>query len=342
MLKVKEKKQRRSNAKPFAGPVVGLFVFYILHDYLQERSFSNPRFEFGWVMTFIELTVYSFSSVAIEGANYRDGPSREVLSWFIGLTLVLGVSQGSGSASLNFVTMPVKVAFKSCKLIPTMFFGFLLTGRWYSRVDYIAALFMCSSLIFLTIAEHSDHEKKAQLSGILLLMLSIFTDALSINFQEKIMVWMKVPTKDMLFWTNGASAVLLLFFTIINGELMAAEEDLRIPDSVVERDDASILDGRRWLFLEEPSSLFWVILQALAGYLGLRCYLRIIKRAGAAMAVVATSFRKILTITLSFVAFKKAFTSVHFLAICLLVAGVTTKIARKVSKSQLKDESSIV
>jgi len=320
MLKVKEKKQRRSNAKTFAGPVVGLFVFYILHDYLQERSFSNPRFEFGWVMTFIELTVYSFSSVAIEGANYRDGPSREVLSWFIGLTLLLGASQGSGSASLNFVTMPVKVAFKSCKLIPTMFFGFLLTGRWYSSVDYIAALFMCSSLIFLTIAEHSDHEKRAQLPGILLLMLSIFTDALSINFQEKIMVWMKVPTKDMLFWTNGASALLLLFFTIINGELMAAG----------------------LLFLEEPSSLFWVILQALAGYLGLRCYLRIIKRAGAAMAVVATSFRKILTITLSFVAFKKAFTSVHFVAICLLVAGVTIKIVRKVRKSQQKDESSIV
>merc|ERR1719193_2378889 len=271
-------------------------------------------------MTFIELTVYSFSSVALEGANFRKGPSLKVLNWVIGLTVVLGVSQGTGSASLNFVTMPVKVAFKSCKLIPTMVVGFILTGRWYSSIDYIAALFMCSSLIFLTIAEHSDHEKKAQFSGILLLMVSIFTDALSINFQEKIIVWMKVPTKDMLFWTNGASAVLLFFFTIINGELMAAG----------------------WLFVEEPSCLFWVVLQALAGYLGLRCYLRIIKRAGAAMAVVATSFRKILTITLSFVAFKKAFTSVHFVAMCLLAAGVGTKVARKVRKSRQKDESSIV
>merc|ERR1719320_1994455 len=77
-------------------------------------------------MTFIELTVYSCSSVALEGANYREGPSREVLSWFIGLTLVLGVSQGSGSASLNFVTMPVKVAFKSCKLIPKNIVGISL------------------------------------------------------------------------------------------------------------------------------------------------------------------------------------------------------------------------
>jgi len=320
MLKVKEKKQRRSNAKPFIGPVLGLFVFYVLHDYLQERSFSNPRFEFGWVMTFIELTVYSFSSVALEGANYREGPSRKVLSWFFGLTVVLGVSQGSGSASLNFVTMPVKVAFKSCKLIPTMLFGFLLTGRLYSSFDYIAALFMCASLIFLTIAEHSDHEHKAEFSGILLLLVSIFTDALSINFQEKIMVWMKVPTKDMLFWTNGASAILLLFFTIVNGELIAAG----------------------WLFIEEPSCFFWVVLQALAGYMGLRCYLRIIKRAGAAMAVVTTSFRKILTITLSFVAFKKAFTSVHFVALCLLAAGVGTKVANKIRKSRQKDESSIV
>lgn len=39
---------------------------------------------------------------------------------YIYLTVVLAITQGTGSVALSYVNMPVKVVMKSCKLIPTM------------------------------------------------------------------------------------------------------------------------------------------------------------------------------------------------------------------------------
>jgi len=292
--------------------------FYVVHDYLQERAFRNPKFHYGWVMTVVELGVFALMSVGIEGGASKV-PTRRAYFWFGALTIVLGVSQGAGFASLRFVTFPVKVSFKSCKLIPTMIFGLFLTGRRYSPWDYFGAVCMCLSLVVLSLAEKSDDNKKSTLTGVLLLVTSTFSDAVVPNIQERLMVKLKVAMPTMVFWTNSASCVLVLAFTVISGELFSALA----------------------LFFEEPFTLGLLVVQAAFGYMGLRCYLQIVKGGGAAMGVVCTTCRKLVTLVLSFLAFKKPFTFFHFVGLSLLAAGIASVVRTKLHKAGTKQRKAV-
>ncbi|GAB5361439.1 hypothetical protein AAMO2058_000713400 [Amorphochlora amoebiformis] len=325
---------------------IGLFLLYILHDILQEKAFRNKKFSFGWLMTTIELGVFASCASLFEGASLRSRPKPKVVVYFAVLSMVLALSQGSGSAALQYISFPLKVCFKSCKLIPTMMLGIIITGRRYSALQYISAGFMCVSLILLlnapahhsvnvnadgapdindasvsTVAEPAtasgeDVEAEAMAKvyrGVALLLLAIGCDAMVPNIQEKVLSGMGVLAVDMIMWTNMISGIATLMFTIVTGEFAAAVT----------------------LFVVEPMVLFWLVAQAVSGYCGLRCYLVLVRECGAVFAVVATSFRKVATIILSFLVFTKPFTRRHFGALFLLQLGVALAIiSRRVAKNK--------
>jgi len=134
----------------------------------------------------------------------------------------------------------------------------------------------------------------------MLLVVAIACDAMVPNIQEKVLSGTKVMAVDMIMWTNLLSGMSTFIYTLLSGEFSAALS----------------------LFSSQPSVFFWLVAQAISGYCGLRCYLLIVEECGAVYAVVATSFRKILTIVLSFVLFTKPFTRRHFYALLLLQLGV--------------------
>ena len=152
-------------------PVLGLFVFYVCHDALQERMFRFEGYEYGFFMTLAEVSVMLVMSVATDegggvsgmcramllvgkgkgrgGGGQHHGRSRRkgggggqgggatttsnlsmpvlVRIGYVGVLLAL--AHGMGNASLNYSPYPLKVAFKSCKLVPTMALGACVTGR---------------------------------------------------------------------------------------------------------------------------------------------------------------------------------------------------------------------
>ena len=65
------------------------------------------------------------------------------------------------------------------------------------------------------------------------------------------------------------------------------------------------------------------------GYAGLRCYLNVIRGLSGVAGVLATSARKIVTLVLSFVLFKKPLTGSHATALAVLVVGVGLAIRAK-------------
>lgn len=296
---------------------VGLMLMYILHDVLQEKAFRSDEFDFGWLMTTIELLVFASAASLFEGASVRIRPPPSVIAYFALLSLVLALSQGMGSAALGCVSFPVKVSFKSCKLIPTMLLGLFITGRRYSVVEYVAAVLMCVSLIMLvhatrteTVSDESAHEASTS-RGVAMLVVAILCDAFVPNLQERILAMLKVRAVDMIMWTNLISGIGTLAFTIATGECQAAAR----------------------LFLKNPWILFWLICQAVSGYCGLRCYLTLVRQCGAVVAVVATSLRKVFTLVLSFVLFSKPFTKRHLEALVLLQIGVLVAVWNRTRKT---------
>jgi adenosine 3'-phospho 5'-phosphosulfate transporter B3 len=295
--------------------VLGLFFFYVVHDALQERAFRSPGFAFGWFMTAVELGTMFAGAALFEGrpekraedAAADEGHRRAKRRALVALVVFIAVSQGTGSVALNHVSYPVKVAFKSCKLVPTMCFSTCLTGRRYGASEYAAALLMCAALAILGLAEAHAGGAASQYSGFLLLAVATCSDAVIPNLQERLLRTLRTPTREMVAVSNAGSFSLVLAYCASTGELRRAVDHCRrVPDA------AALL-----------------LLQALAAYAGLRCYLRVIKALSGVAGVLTTSARKLLTLVLSFLLFEKPFNSHHALGFALLVLGVGLAVAAR-------------
>jgi adenosine 3'-phospho 5'-phosphosulfate transporter B3 len=88
---------------------------------VQELVFRFDGYNFGWFMTLWELLIFVVAAWVqlVQDKRYDE---ITTIKWreYVNLTIVLAITQGSGSAALSYVNFPVKVVFKSCKLIPTV------------------------------------------------------------------------------------------------------------------------------------------------------------------------------------------------------------------------------
>lgn len=319
-------------------PVVGLFGFYIAHDALQERMFRFDGFGFGFFMTLVEVVVMLVGSVLGEGDSgvlcslfFRCAPSRRgggsrgrrsslssptlVRIGLVGLFLAL--AHGLGNTSLNYSPYPLKVAFKSSKLVPTMALGACVTGKKFTALQYAAALVMGMGLAVLTAADVFDSKRKVPLDhgvgadsewsrelgpfvGPILLAISTVFDSIIPNLQEQLLQTARVKTSEMILISNLVMCVVLVAYTTYSGELRSA-----------------------WEYCAHNGKASGLLLcQGLSAYLGLRCYLAIIRDHGGVVGVLLANGRKVMTIILSFVLFAKPFNERHVVGLVLVFAGV--------------------
>jgi adenosine 3'-phospho 5'-phosphosulfate transporter B3 len=134
--------------------------------------------------------------------------------------------------------------------------------------------------------------------------VSVLSDSLIPNLQERLLQQLALPTARMVALSNCGSFLLVLAFTAVTGELAAAAAFLR----------------------PRPGLVLLLLAQGACGYGGLRCYLGIVKNVSGVAAVVATSVRKVLSISLSFVLFAKPFTPAHLAALLLWATGLVANV----------------
>ena len=96
-------------------PIVGLFVFYIAHDALQERMFRFDGFSFGFFMTLVEVLIMLFASSLLEWRSGRKivlGTSLKmgVLARIGIVGLFLALAHGLGNTALRYSAYPLKVS----------------------------------------------------------------------------------------------------------------------------------------------------------------------------------------------------------------------------------------
>lgn len=96
-------------------PIVGLFIFYILHDALQERMFRFQGFSFGFYMTLVEVLIMLLASSFFEFRKGRQvilGTSLKmgVLGRIAIVGLFLALAHGLGNTALRYSPYPLKVS----------------------------------------------------------------------------------------------------------------------------------------------------------------------------------------------------------------------------------------
>lgn len=211
----------------------------------------------------------------------------------------------SGNVALRWVSYPVKVVAKSCKLLPTMVLGSLLLGRRYSTADCLAAVLLCVGLVGFTLgpsladASGDPGGKGSSPMGIALLVFAVSCDAVQILLSERMLRSNPHMTPmHVNLYTNSFA------FVGVFGALVASGELSKAPASIP------------WATLSTSGALSWV---------SVCCFIQLTRSHTGTAAVITTNVRKLLTIVLSFLLFPKELPPGFLLSSGAVVSGVAVR-----------------
>ncbi len=127
--------------------------------------------------------------------------------------------------ALKFVSFPLQVLSKSCKIIPVMLVGLLLNKKSYPRVEYIDAIVITSAVAMFMLNEkeskggggggggdghgHGSTEQGDSAWGLMLLALYVTCDSFTSQWQDRVFQTYQIDQYQMMLGVNIWS----MFFT---------------------------------------------------------------------------------------------------------------------------------
>lgn len=285
----------------------GVFFFFLLYGYFQELMFIQPSIKsHGLYLTFYQFVLFSIFAwieCYLEGIKEKKIP----MATYVVLSLLTVATMALSNSSLQYLNFPTQVIFKSCKLIPVLVGGILIQGKKYGLVDFIAACIMCIGLIWFTLAD-SHISPNFHPSGIIMISLALLADAMIGNVQEKAMKKFAAPNCEVVLYSYSLGLIYLGIALVISGQLLPS---IRLSNLY-------------------PLEMYgYGFLFSLTGYLGVSFVLTLVRTVGAFAAVTVTTFRKSITIALSFYLFAKPFTMQYVWSSLLVLFGVYLNLLNK-------------
>ena len=156
------KRAASSEAKALFYTLI-FFGSFLAHDFLQETIIRSEGWNFPLFMTLLEFgSCCAFSFILEKPLASADPPIKS----YAALTSTVLSSAVLANISLGYVNYPVKVVFKSTKLLGAMCMSFvILTGKKFQIIEFVAAGFLCGGLILFILADASGGGKTTTTTG---------------------------------------------------------------------------------------------------------------------------------------------------------------------------------
>ncbi|CAF0904780.1 unnamed protein product [Adineta steineri] len=293
---------KHSRLAQFLLTSTAVLVFHVAQGYIQElilqlkplRTYPN----YFTLVQFICFTVLAYTERSLFGQSLKR--RKAPLHTYALIALFTIGTMALSNAAVMRLNYPTHMMFKSCKLIPVMIGSMLILGKRYSLYDILACLCMTIGLIFFTLAD-SQVQPEFDLLGVWLVCCALVADAVIGNVQEKALKEYKPSNSEMILFSYSIGAIYLLLFELTFGSLKEAF----------------------WLWWAYPiKSYVFTMIYSFAGYLGVNCVLNLVRHFGALIAVTVTTFRKAITVILSFIAFTKPFTFQYLWSGAIVAFGI--------------------
>ncbi|XP_068201450.1 adenosine 3'-phospho 5'-phosphosulfate transporter 2 isoform X2 [Palaemon carinicauda] len=285
-----------------------VFVFYLIYGYVLELIFTLEGMRpHGWYLTLVQFAYYAaFAAIQIFASG--ENISKKIpLKVYIAIAILTVGTMGFSNSSVGYLNYPTQVIFKSCKLIPVMIGSIIILGKSYNFLEVLACLCMCIGLTWFTLAD-STVQPTFSLTGVMLVSMALLCDAIIGNVQEGAMKKYNEGTTHVVFYSYSIGFVIIFIGLLLSDQLISA---------------ISFAAMNPWEVYGRG-----VMLSA-AGFCGVQVVLTFVTLYGALVAVTVTTFRKALTICLSFMVFSKPFTIHYIWGGILVVFGIYLNIYAK-------------
>lgn len=211
---------------------VGLMAFFLTWGVLQEKIMTQEyedhegnrtKFTDSQFLVFVNR----FLAFIISGTYLlvkNDVRHRSPLYKYSYASLSNIMSAWFQYEALKFVSFPTQVLAKSCKIIPVMLMGKVISRNKYEHYEYITATMISMGMVFFMFGS-SDTRGSASvttMTGIFLLTMYMISDSFTSNWQND------------LFKTYGMSSIQMmcgvsLFSTIFTASSLSVQGGLMAP-----------------------------------------------------------------------------------------------------------------
>lgn len=269
---------------------------------LQERALYVPGFRFtGWMAQLTSLTyvVISFAERVAVGDLNRAASMVEYLKLSV---LTMG-GMYLTNWSLRYLSYPLRVVFKSSKLLPVMLLSVAHLGKRYSFAQYMSVgLLVFGMALFLL----GDAKGRASIDarGIALVATGSLLEALAATYEEK-----------RFFGQLGCSPAEVQLYSSLLGFCWAALADLLSGDFMPAVQHS----------MSHPETIYYIMIASAAGAIAQSIILNLIKHFGSTLAELVKTCRKIMTVLISFALFGKPWTLLHVAGGFLFTASIAVE-----------------
>jgi adenosine 3'-phospho 5'-phosphosulfate transporter B3 len=309
-------RRKRPKWMSFLIQCAGIVFFFNVCAYIEEWMFKDVEdFTFSGTMTVIELFGFAimafvflldwklvFSgpiSIPLQRLLVRKAP----ISAYLNIALSMTAARLLTNESLEYLNYPTQVIFKSLKLPVVMLGSLIMTGKHYSREEYISAFMLAGSAALFSFGDASV-SPSFSVVGIVMVLSSLLGDSIFSNLQEIVLQKHEASSEEMMLYSNFFGGCLGFLLILFSGELFDAVE---------------FMADKHWLYMA-------MFVRAAVVYGGVWCISEMIRDFGVVLMTFVTTVRKILSILMSFVLFPKPWSSMYLAAIITFSGGLGIKL----------------
>lgn len=128
--------------------------------------------------------------------------------------------------ALKFISFPTQVLAKSCKIIPVMLMGKIVSRTKYEFYEYVTAVLISIGMIFFLMGstEHQKGNSVTTMTGILLLILYLLFDSFTANWQGSLFKTYNVSSMQMICGVNLFSTLFTATSLALQGGFISSVE----------------------------------------------------------------------------------------------------------------------
>jgi len=211
----KQEKQLWGSAFKLLVCFLGIQLSYLLWGLLQERIMTKP-YESGEIFKSSKFLVFANRFLALLVAwgtlaimrQYGGEPVSSAPLYRFSYSSVSNIlSSVCQYEALRYVSFPTQVVAKSCKMIPVMLMGYVVTGTRYSSLEYIVAITITTGAVIFKLYEVNDAPvQNTEFVGIVLISAYMMFDSFTSNWQSKLFKQYHIGSVTMMLYSNLFSA----------------------------------------------------------------------------------------------------------------------------------------
>jgi drug/metabolite transporter (DMT)-like permease len=124
------------------------------------------------------------------------------LQLYLGLALLRALDLAMTNLAMQYINYPAKTLMKSSRVVFTMLFGVIISGKVYYLADYLIVVCMVAGLVIFM---HADAHSSAVFhgTGVVMLVVSLLCDGAISNVSETIMSKFGVGQDEVRYWCGG-------------------------------------------------------------------------------------------------------------------------------------------